>query len=92
MVSKKESTNGTRCLEEAMIIAVAVLEQAIAILPTASYTETSATATMMVHVMTFIVGQTSANCVDIYKTASVHQKPISCGNRKLCDASSIDSS
>ena len=74
MGSKKECTNGIRYLEEAIIIAVAVLEQAIAILPAESDTAISATVTMMVHVMNFIIGQTSVKYVDIYTTVSVHQK------------------
>ena len=77
MGSNKERTNGTICLEEAMIIAAAVLEQSIEILPTEPDTATSATVTMMVHVMTFMIGQTSAKYVDTDTTASVHQKPMS---------------
>ena len=74
--SKKECTNGTRFLEEEMIISVAVLEQAIAILPTDPDTSTSATVTKIVHVMTFMIGQTGAKYVDTYTTASVQQKPM----------------
>ena len=60
-----------------MIIAVAVPEQAIEILPTEPDTSTSATVTMMVPVMNFTICQKSANYVDIDMTAGVHQKPMS---------------
>ena len=59
-----------------MIIAAAVLEQAISILPTEPYTATSATVTIVVHVMTFMIFQTIVRYVDIDTTESVHKKPM----------------
>ena len=56
------------------MITAAVLEQAIAILPAESDNATSATVTMMVNVMNFMIVQTSVKYVDIDRTASFHQK------------------
>ena len=59
-----------------MILAVALLEQKIAILPMEPDTVTYATFTMMVHVTTFIIGQTTANYVDIEKVVNYPMLPI----------------
>ena len=74
--SKKEHKNGTIYLDEAMIIAAAVLEQAIEILSMEPDTATYVTVNTVIHVMTFMIGQTSENYVDIYRTVSFHQKPM----------------
>ena len=59
-----------------MIIAVAVLEQAIEKLPIEPDTETSSTVTMMLYVMTSVIVQTSAKNVDIDTMENFHQKPM----------------
>ena len=53
------------------------MEKAIEILPTDPDTATFASINAMVHVMNSMIGQTSANDVDIDTTVSFHQKPIS---------------